>query len=596
MATLIFGLILLAVPFLLIDLFSDRKRGFIYVLFFLLLFQTILAILTQSLGIFYYWVVATCTLVFDAVLLFLYFTKKDKKNFSFNFKNIDWVIIIVAAISIFCLYQVHYNYTGKISSATDQVVSYHQVKNMAYPYPYFSDEWYAVSLVEGAISTHSLPVKNLLDNTFFPNLELFFHSFVAEIMLLLGLNPLLQYTILLIFFNTLIVLLVYLFLRLSNISKLAAGICSLLALYITYGANLPGLWQFIPFNLGIIFFLLCLCFMEFGDAKTVFLSFVLASLFYPPLIPFYFVALIIFLFCRLKMPKEHLLKVTGYGLLSLFFIIPIIYILLMLSPLANTVNYIFSRIFFISFVAPFIPQLYFYNIMPIPAILLAIFGLYYIYKNKKWVLLSVFISGVIFWFFYSFTIYRFFAEYERIAIFTSIIVVVIAGFGLRQLEDYIKFKLEKNGDKVLETTEIIILFVFLLLAPFYTRGENWEKLVEIYPANGSAAYPKSPANNYLTQDDLKIFKNIKNKRFLSIPWKGTVIGVATRNYPVLTKQGTISLGSDAILNNFLQADCVGKEDMAKKLKLDYIYIYPFDCPDFKKIDESKEGLILYNFL
>jgi hypothetical protein len=620
MITFILGLILLAVPFLLIDLFSDKKRGFIYVLFFLLLFQTVLAILIQALGIFYYRVAIGCTLFADIILLFAYFKIKtahrDPRDVpsvqekpitanssaangvraskkSFSFKNIDWVIIVVAAISLLSLYQVHYNYTGKINLATDQTVSYHQVKNMVYPYPYFSDEWYAVSLVEGAINSHSLPVKNILTNSFFPNFELFFHSFIAQIMLILGLNPLLQYTILSIFLNTLIVLLIYLFLRLNNISKLAAGICSLLALYITCGANLPGLWHLVPFSLGIIFFLLSICFMELKDTKTVFLSVISASLFYPPLIPFYSAGLLVFLFCRVKISKKHLLKIISVSFWVLFFGVPIFYIVLMLSPLARTANYAFSRIFFVSFMAPYMSQLDFYNIIPIPAILLAIFGLYYAFKNKKWILLSEFILGVVFWFFYSFTISRFFAESERIAILASIIVVIIAGFGLKQIEDYIKFKFENRGTAILKTAEIVALFVFLILVPFYTKADNWEKIVSIDPANGAVGYPKSPANNYLTPDDLRIFKDIKNKNFLSLAWKGTTIGVATGNYPVLTKQGTISIGSDDILNNFWQAKCSGKEDMAKKLNLDYIYIYKFDCPQFSKIGESSEGLVLY---
>ena len=135
--------------------------------------------------------------------------------------------------------------------------------------------------------------------------------------------------------------------------------------------------------------------------------------------------------------------------------------------------------------------------------------------------------------------------------------------------------------------------MFLAFLPFYTQTEIWKNLVLVSQANGDVYFPKSPANNYLTPDDLSIFKDIKNKKFLSIPWTGTVIGVATDNYPGISKEGNISMGNEADAYLFLNSDCVGKTEIAKKYAVDYIYIYSFDCPGFKKIDESSEGFVLY---
>ncbi|MCX6722014.1 MAG: hypothetical protein NTY04_02395 [Candidatus Staskawiczbacteria bacterium] len=602
MITLIVGLVLLALPFVLISLFSNKKQGFIYVLLFLMFFQSVLGLLVQSLGIFYYWVIFACTLLADIVVVFIYLTlrhgsgqetRKGSKPFGFfNLKNIDWIVLAVALISLLTLYQVHYNFTGQISSATDTSTYFHQVKNMVYPYPYFSDEWYAVSLVQGSITNHNLPFNNILNNTFFPNLELFFHSFVSEIILLLGLNPITQYTALSLFINTLIILLIYLFLRISNISKLVSGICSLLALYIIFGGNLPGLWHLIPFNIGIIFFLLSLCLMEFADVKFVFIPVILGSLFYPPLFPFYFLALVIFLFQEKKLPKEQIHKLTPI-ISGCVVAIAFVLCLIMFSPFAKALTYIFSRIFSISLTAPSILLVNFYDIIPLPAILLAVFGIYYLYRNKKRVLLSELILGTIFWLFYEFSNNRFFIDPERVFIITSIIVVIISGFGLSEIEKYIEFKFRENGRLVFKIFGAIALLVFLFLIPFYTQGENWKKFVLVNPEDGSIQNPKAPVNNYLTADDLKIFKDIKNKNFLSVAWKGTVIGVATNNYPVLTKKGTISIGSGDILNSFLKADCQGRNKLVKNLKLDYIYLYEIDCPGFKKIDQSQEGFMLY---
>ncbi len=300
MIKLIIGLILLAAPFLLAALFKDKKRGFIYIFFFLIVFHTFLALSTQFFGIFYYSVILGANLL--AVFLLLAWSLKNKEKFQFSFQpvKIDWFIFIVAIISVLSLYQIHYNYTGKFNMVNDALYQYHDAQNMKYVYPYFSDEWYAVSLAKEAINSNSLPLKNPFDNSFFINPEIVFHSFIAEIALFLGLDLLTQYTLLSIFINTLLILLAYLFLRFSNVSKFASAVASLSILYITSASNLPGIWNLIPFTMGIILTLIGFCFMAMGKKRFPILAAIFAVLFYPPLIIFSATGLAVYFFNYLK--------------------------------------------------------------------------------------------------------------------------------------------------------------------------------------------------------------------------------------------------------------------------------------------------------
>ena len=91
MATFLFGLVLLAFPLISLSLFTDKKRGFVYILFFSILFQIALALLTQSLGIFYYWVICGATTLIDILVVFvcLDIIEKKKKTFSFDIKKVE---------------------------------------------------------------------------------------------------------------------------------------------------------------------------------------------------------------------------------------------------------------------------------------------------------------------------------------------------------------------------------------------------------------------------------------------------------------------------------------------------------------------------
>ena len=581
----IIGVLLLLVPFLLINKFKNKKLGFFYILSFLLAFHLSVAIITQFFGIFNYWVVIGInSLACLAILI-----KTDYKLLRGSAKKIkiDWVLVFIIIILFIQFFHIHYNYAGTV---TTTIENYKEVSGVKYPYPYFSDEWSAVSFIQYSLDSGKLPLVNpLWYNAAFPNLELPFHSFVSEMMMVLGLNPVTQYTILTIFTGLLICLLVYFILRFNKISKLAASVACLSIPYIINGANLPGLWTLIPLIMGLISMLLGFLFISTERKGMILFMAFLTLIFYPPLFVLYSVALIFYLIYS-EIPKKEKIKT-----IKIYFGICIVLVLL-LSLFAyfnreDFISYIFSKIFYETFTRNAIPDFTIWKVVPIPIILLAIFGGFKIFRKKAW-LVSTAIVGLMYWWLYSFMLWRFIIEYERVVLSTSILMMILSGFGLHYLLKYLKKLNFIRKYKILKIVQVLVLVLFFIFAFSYTQRENWQDL-NLHNIKGTSAFkPASPANMYLHPDDLKLFEDIEGKRFLALPWKGTVIGVATKNYPLDTKSATIT-NKFTSYSGFMSADCEKKIEIMQENEIDYIYGKEIECKEFEELGVSEEGWHLY---
>lgn len=591
----IIGFILLISPFLLICKFNDKKIGFAYILSFLITAHLIIAVVTQALQIFTY----TSIVVINSIIFIAVAIKTDPKRiFSFKpeqvIKKIDWVLLLVLVIISIHLFSIHYDYSGKITVATSPV--YKEVEHMRYTYPYFVDEWYAIAFIESSIDSHSLPFKNPLTgyDCLFINLEFPFHSFLSELILLLNLDPLTDYSILTIFSGLLICVLVYIFLRYEGVNKLPAAIASSSILYITNGANLPGIWNLTPLIMGIISILLSFFFISSGNKKMMFLMAIITSLFYPPLFPFYILAIISsFLTVKELSRKEKARNISYYLMLVAFagIILSIPYFLVE-DSLNNFFHYIlFTKIFYPTFIRNAIPQFLIWNIIPTPILVLSALGVFSVIKKKTW-LVSILLLGMTYWVLYSFVTFRFIIEYQRVVVFTAILITIAAGFGLSHLIKALKRLDFFQKNNILGYILVGVLILFLVFSPQYTKRDNWQELKLFNFEINKTFLPAAPANNYLHLDDLRLFKNIKNQTFLSLPWKGTVIGIATDNYPITTKAGTITINRK-LFSEFMNSDCNKKYEIAKYHSINYIYSPRFNCRNFEFIDRSREGLYLY---
>jgi hypothetical protein len=589
MIYLILGLILLVCQFLPVFIFKDKNKGFVYNLFFWIIFQSTVAVLTQLFGVFYFWVIFPIN-VLASLLIFLYCYKKIQwKNIKF-----DWVLIFIILVSVATLFQVHYNYTGKINYATDQSAGYHQVKNMNYPYPYYSDEWDTVALINYSTTNHSLPIVNPFDGNVYFNMAIPFFSFLAEINLLLGLSALYSFNFFTIFISTLIVVLCYLFLLKNGLGWKVSAISALSVLYITSSANLPGIWHLIPIHFGIIFSLIGFYFLLENKTKLALLAGLCVLLFYAPIIVFYVLAIFIYMFGKAKLQGKDIKKILWFSLFGVIILAVFGYFLFVLpffyQKSANFINMILNRLYYKSFSGNLIPQYKIYYVLPFFTIIFFLSGIVDIFKKNKWIF-SQLMLGIFFWFLYSFLTYRIIIDFERIVLFTSIIIIIISAFGLKKIFDYV----DQKYSKYLASRYITFAFLgfFVVFIPFYTSVASWQNFVYVDATGQVKATVRSVANVYITKEDIDLFKDIKQKKFLSIPWKGLVLAVATNNYPLVVKEGIVSTGDAKNLSAFLQADCKNKLSLAKSYKLDYIYLYQFDCPEFEKISQSKEGLVLY---
>lgn len=585
----ILGIILLLTPFLFLEKFENKRKGFVTILTLSIAFHTIIAIITQLIGIFNYPSILTINIL-AGITIILKTNYKKIDNQLTNFK-INWPFASAFSIISIMLYHIHYKYTGTVSTLFQL---YSPIKNMRYIYPYFSDEWSAISSIKYSILTQKLPLANTLwYNSAFVNYFFAFHSFLSEIIILLNLNPLTNYIQLSFTSAILICLLTYIILREFNVSDFSAAISAIAICYITNGATLPGIWTLIPIILATICFLSSIFFMKTQNTKMILLTGIFTLLFYPPLVIFYIASLGAYLF-SIKTEKNKKIKLLLTFGISIT-IIALFFLLLIYLAFPNKMfEILFSKLFYMSLIDESIPKFTLWKIIPPTVLLLSVFGLFTETKKKTIIIFPI-IIGYTYWIIYSFTYWRLVIEYPRIVIITSYLTVILAGFGIDYIIESLKeFEIIKKQNLIL-LFKIIILVTLLIFSFSYTQRTNWRGLIIENVKTGVIYDPAAPANQYLNQEDLEIFKEITNKNFLSIHWKGTTIGVATDNFPLDTKGATIS---SRILpyETFMAEDCDGKITLAKDKKIDYVYSTEFTCKRFEFQNKSSEGLYLYKVI
>ncbi len=588
----ILGIFLIITPFGLIFYFRNRLIGFLTILIASISFHLILALISQFWQFFNYSVIITVNLV--AFLAILIWALKNFKKANFKI-IIKWPLLLGLLIVIFQLFAVHFLYSGTINT----IRGHETVHNFSYKYPYFADEWAGVAFTNYSIKTQSLPLTNPLidgeEHNNFPNIFVAFFSFLAEIFLLTQINPLLGFVPLSIITGTLLCFLIYVLLKSSKIEELPAIIAMLVVPWIVNSSKLPGIWYLFPFILGAILFFSGLVAYQLKNRVLFFIANLLTLLFYPPLVVFVLPVLILEIIIR---NKKNLRSLVKEAVLLYFITAAIIFLILVLQPnnYSKLLVLFANNIIRVNYDGT-IPTRFIWQVVPLLTLPFAFLGIIKMWQKKMYLIFASTIIGLIFWLVYSFSKYYLAIDYTRIAAIASYLTIVAFGVGAGSAFELLKRNLKKEQRKqIINVLTMITLAFFLGASFFYTRYEGWKNIRLIYQFDSGPwqAPIEAPANNYLSNDDLRIFSNISQTRFFTLPWKGLVIGAATNNYPVLTKGSTIT---NFMMHEwvFVDASCYGKDYLAEVHNIKYVYLPPFNCPNFIFIDKSSEGLHLYEF-
>lgn len=584
------GIIVLLLPFTLVLAFSDRQKGFLTILVAVFSFHLILAIGTQALHMFSFKIVFFASLVFGLAALF--FTVR--RLMPVTRVKINWFVLSIFFTSSLLLYSIHFNYTGSIIDITEHT----EISGGSYPYPMYSDEWIAVSLADWSIRENSLPLSNpLYPNTSFLNFLVAFHAFVAEMFLLLSLVPLTGYVWLTIAIGALTFVCVYQMLRSSNASAFAAALGAMGILFITNSGNFPSTWSFIPYNLSLIFIIVAIAAAMIKNHILSAASIFLALIFYPPIIVF---AVPIFIgayfkneYLHKKIPENRF--VVGGVLILLTFLS---LWLTLSSSFSSTAIYSRAVSFLVrdsleSGIISFMP----WNVLPILFIPFILLGLLRIFRNQMFPLSFPIVTGLVLWVIYGYIEKVIIIEPSRVVAITAVLLVAVSAFGIDMFLRFVVKKYPSLSGRLLQNVlKAIVVIIFVILSLYAGRLNRWEKLPLVVSAGGEVKKysPSPPVTNYLYSDDLVLFAGIEKKIFVAPPWKGLVVGVATRNFPLESKYSTIS-NLYLKYSDFMNADCTGKARYAVKYKISYVYSYPFSCSEFSEKGESGEGLVLYRF-
>jgi hypothetical protein len=239
-----------------------------------------------------------------------------------------------------------------------------------------------------------------------------------------------------------------------------------------------------------------------------------------------------------------------------------------------------------------------FDIIPFGTVPFVFIGLFLLFRKKTYHFLFPFMLGVVFWAFFTQSLYFFIIDYGRVAVIVSLLAVIVSGFGFDWAIEKVKKIHPAFSGKIPEIIGLgVVLVIFALCSFSYTDKTAWRNLtltVET-PAGERSITANAPANHYLNEEDIALFSPFTKERFLSTAWKGLVVGATTGNYPLYSKPSIIT---NMIVDyaDFRLKDCAGKETIATEAEIRLVYVNePFHCERFHEIGSSREGFHLYEF-
>jgi hypothetical protein len=529
------------------------------------------------------------------------------KKFLIRYKKIekiklDYLVIIIFIITLIFSSVVRFDFTGQI----DTSVGKKQIENETLVYPFLADEWNVGTFVKRAIEENKLAFEHpYIEGRSIVNMMFSFYTVVSGIFLVLGLDVFTNYGFLTIFFTSIVSSLVYLFLVSNGIRKSIAFFLGLSIIFVDNSGTLPGFWTFIPYNLGLIFYIVHLIGISYKKTRLVLFSGLLSFLFYPPML--IFITLSTFFYFYLGDFKEEyrnklFKKIFKWGGIFLLFLVVLISV-----ATSFTITDVIERILKLSIritglpygTDPYMPI---WHIIPFFILPFALVGFYKTFREKNW-LFAPTLLALFYWLIYWNYEFVIFIGSPRVAIILSILLIICSGFAFQSFYNWLNKKYSFTRSSKFDLFLIILaIAVSFSLLPTYTSNDDWKKYVFLQMATNPGGerlkiMPISPANQYVTEEDIEIFENLEEGTFMSTPWKALTIASITGHKPLSTKAATYWVYK-LRYKDFNIMDCDEKKQRAETYGLDYVYSSrEILCADsFEEIKRSQEGFILYKYI
>ena len=487
-------------------------------------------------------------------------------------------LLLIAGFLV--VYKIHYSYDqAYIDPHSAQFMISGTVSN--YPFPYHADEWSHLAQAQYIMTEHKMPnVNPYLQSVPRTDLEGGFHTFLASLFTLSGLDPIKSYQFLPAIMMIITMLSIFLFLYVITKNYFIALLGPAFLLLVRSNINILGPWFSVPmtFSLFFIFMFFASYLSRFKMLSIIF--FVGCVLTYP--IAAIIIAITLFLYelVNILIYKKMKLLEKKYWK---YYIIAIVVLsglaVLLFKGNLSAIPLIFKYGWTINFEQTYMP----WDMYGAIACIIAVIGLVILFWKKLssifWILPLIFTIPLLMYMIFRFTIL---IPYQRAFFYFLISLTILSAIGASYICRILAGLIKKPW--LSSAIMILLLLVTFIMgfSGYYRIDDQRFRLVHYIEQRDVNAFSWIKGN----YDNVTIMADMFTS-FTIYPLSGMqVIGVAPSN---------LEVGDENAISDFFYNahDCSSKFYALSRERPKLVYSYePIDC-NYLKEKYSKDGIYIY---